>query len=71
LKKNEQAFAIAERAIEEEVKNNVANIPPPPAGDLGNIMPPAGFGLAYCPALDHGLVMPSVIKTAIPEQSVS
>lgn len=41
---------------------NVANIPPPPPGDLGNIPPPPGFGLAYVPALVSG----GVIRKPLP-----
>jgi hypothetical protein len=36
---------------------NVANIPPPPAGELGNIPPPPGFAPAYVPALVAGGIM--------------
>lgn len=35
----------------------MANIPPPPPGDLGNIPPPPGFGTAYVPVLVAGGIM--------------
>lgn len=36
---------------------NADNIPAPPPGDLGNISPPVGFGVAYVPALvDQGIM---------------
>lgn len=41
---------------------NVANIPPPPPGDLGNIPPPPGYGKAYVPALVAGGVMPTPVE---------
>jgi hypothetical protein len=45
---------------------NVANIPPPPPGDLGNIPPPPGFKPAYVPALVAGGVMPKSNAVVIP-----
>jgi len=52
---------------------NVANIPPPPPGELGNIPPPPGFKPAYVPALVAGGVIPKsngvVIPVSIPVQA--
>ena len=45
---------------------NVANIPPPPPGELGNIPPPPGFGAAYVPALVAGGVMAKPKDAVIP-----
>jgi hypothetical protein len=57
LQENAQAIVQVERAIEQAVQMNVANIPAPPPGDLGNIPPPPGFGVAYVPALVAGGVI--------------
>lgn len=48
---------LADAVIAQEEVKNIANIPPPPPGDLGDIPPPPGYGAAYVPALVAGGIM--------------
>ena len=66
LQQNAIDVAQADRVIEQIQAVNVANIPAPPPGDLGNIPPPPGFGAAYVPALVAGGVMAKPQEIVIP-----
>jgi len=51
IKQNEEDFANADNELAKQMAETAANIPDPPAGDLGTIAPPVGYGKAYTPGL--------------------
>ena len=66
LQQNAIDIAQADKVIEQIQAVNVANIPAPPPGDLGNIPPPPGYGAAYVPALVAGGVMAKPKESEVP-----
>jgi hypothetical protein len=72
IKKNEEDFAVADNELAKEMAETAANIPDPPAGDLGTIAPPAGYGKAYTPGLvKQGLMEKPVAPDPVTEAEVA